>query len=237
MGQERSKIRVTGFEAEYYDLLMNVITLFTYPSFIKKAIKEMGIVEGEKIVDFGAGTGRNANLMRKYTGEDGLIVGVEIGEEMKKQFLKKASKYDNIFLFEHSIDEDMEPNHLLMGQPLPERFKQVREKILFDRVFISFVLHGFEHHQRILIIQNAYHILKEGGEFDILDWNERDVDSSSWFTKLIFNRLECELAKDFVHRNWSEILDSYGFKIIGEKLFYKGLIRLLRARKIGYQDE
>ncbi len=237
MTQAKSKIRVTGFEAKYYDLLMNIMTFFTYPSFIKNAIKSMGIMEGEKIVDFGAGTGRNAILMRKYIGEKGLIVGTEIGKEMKEQFIKKSSKYDNLFLFEHSIDESMETNHLLMGQPLPERFKHLRDSISFDRVFISFVLHGFEHHQRILIIQNAYHILKEGGEFDILDWNEKDVDNSSWFVKFIFNKMECALAKDFVQRNWTEILDSYGFKVIGENTFYRGMIRLLRARKITHMDD
>jgi len=230
--QAKSKIEVKGFEARYYDHLMNLITFFTYPKFIRDAIRYMNISKGEKIADFGAGTGRNAMLMRKYVGEDGFIIGVDIGEEMKEQFLKRASKYDNVFLFEQSIDEIMEARHFLVGQSLPERFKKYREGFLFDRVFISFVLHGFEQHQRILIIQNAYHILRDGGELDILDWNERDVDSSSWFTRLIFNKLECALAKDFVERNWSDILDSYGFKIIGEKLFYRGLVRLLRARKV-----
>lgn len=42
----------------------------------------------------------------------------------------------------------------------------------FDKVFISFILHGFENAQKVDIIGNAYRALKPGGVFYILDYEE-----------------------------------------------------------------
>ena len=45
--QEDSKVEVTGFEAKYYDTLMNLITFGRYPKFIRKAIADIGLKPGE----------------------------------------------------------------------------------------------------------------------------------------------------------------------------------------------
>ena len=66
-----SKVEVTGLEARYYDLLMNIITGGTYPFFIRNAIREMHIQQGDNILVFGAGTGRNMDLMDKYLSGKG----------------------------------------------------------------------------------------------------------------------------------------------------------------------
>jgi ubiquinone/menaquinone biosynthesis C-methylase UbiE len=58
-----SKVEIQGFTAKFYDNLVNFVTLGGYSIFIKKAIKSMNINPNDKIIDFGAGTGRNALLM------------------------------------------------------------------------------------------------------------------------------------------------------------------------------
>ncbi len=210
--QDQSKVEVTGFEAKYYDMLMNIITLGTYPFFIRNAIKSIGLKKGEKVLDFGAGTGRNDCLMLKYIGKEGKITGIEIGEEMSEKF-KKNCKYPNVTLLNKRIDEPLGID---------------RE---YDTVFISFVLHGFIQEKRDVIIDNAYKALKEGGKFAILDYNEFDPDKAFFIARYAIKNIECPLAEDFIKRNWKQILSEKGFKSFNEAFFYKKYVRLLIAYK------
>ncbi|WP_457608237.1 class I SAM-dependent methyltransferase [Nitratifractor sp.] len=212
--QEDSKVEVTGLEAKYYDTLMNIITLGWYPSFIQKVIDDLGLREGERILDFGAGTGRNALLMREKVGSSGEIVGLEIGEEMKGQFLSKTAAYDNICLEDRRIDE-----------PLPYEGE-------FDRVFISFVLHGFVQEKRDAIIANASRALKPGGTFCILDYANFDVDAAPWWVRFAIRKVECPLAGDFIRRDTREMLAAHGFGDFSEDRYMKGYLRLLQAKKL-----
>ena len=212
--QEDSKVEVTGFEAKYYDTLMNLITLGWYPTFIREVIAGMELKPGERVLDFGAGTGRNALLMREYIGEEGEVRALEIGEEMKAAFLKKTAAHDNLILEDRRIDE-----------PLPYENE-------FDHVFISFVLHGFVQEKRDAIIANAYRALKPGGSFDILDYNNFDVDRAPGWIRFAIRKVECPLAEDFIRRDTREMLEKHGFGEFSQKEFLKGHLRLLRARKI-----
>ncbi len=211
--QEMSKVEVKGFEARYYDRLMDLITLGYYPFFIRKAIKDLGLREGEKVLDMGAGTGRNALLMRPFVGQSGKIVGLEIGKEMQEQFGQKAAKYPNIELMDLRIDE-----------PLP--FEEA-----FDLVFISFVLHGFIQPKRDLIIQNAYKALKPGGRFAILDYANFDVDKAIWPVRFAIRKVECPLAEDFIQRDTKQMLSTHGFTDFEEHFYFGGYVRLLLAKK------
>ncbi|MCD6382606.1 MAG: class I SAM-dependent methyltransferase, partial [Candidatus Hydrothermae bacterium] len=84
MDRSDSHIEIRGFTARHYDLLMDILTLGLYRKFIKSAIKAMEIKRGDRILDLGAGTGRNACIMREYVGDAGEIIALEIGEEMIK---------------------------------------------------------------------------------------------------------------------------------------------------------
>ncbi len=211
--QENSKVEVRGFEAKYYDRLMDIITFGWYPKFIKRAIGDIGLSKGAKVADFGAGTGRNALLMYPYIGNSGEIVGFEIGKEMQEQFEQNTKGYKNIMLVKKSILE-----------PLKEEEK-------FDFVFISFVLHGFTKENQEHIIQNAYNILKKGGEFVVLDYNEFDVDNAPFIYRFGIRFIECPLAEEFIKCNLQEKLRVYGFSDFEEKSYLKGHIRLLKAKK------
>ena len=213
MTQEESKVEVKGFEAKYYDTLMNLITFGWYPSFIEQVVADMRLEKGDKIIDFGAGTGRNALLMREFTGESGHITGVEIGKEMKEQFLSKTASYPNITLLEQSIEEPFE------------------EKEKYDVVFISFVLHGFIQPKRNRIIDNAYSLLKEGGIFAILDYNEFDVSNAPFYIRFPVRKIECPLAEDFINRDLKAMLEKKGFSEFLEYKYFKGYLRLMIARK------
>ena len=212
--QDMSKVEVKGFEAKFYDRLMDIITLGYYPFFIRRVIKDLGLKDGDKILDFGAGTGRNALLMRKYIGDSGEIIGLEIGKEMKEQFLKNTKKFKNIKLLDKRIDEKLD-------------FEKE-----FDVVFISFVLHGFIQQKREIIIKNAYKALKKGGTFAILDYNNFDVDKANFIVRFAIRKVECPLAEDFIKRDTKTVLKNFGFEGFEEHLYFKKYVRLLKAKKI-----
>ena len=209
--QALSKVEVTGFEARHYDTLMNVLTAGTYPWFIRRVVRAMRIRPHDAILIFGAGTGRNACLMARYLAADGRIVGLEIGREMRAQATQRCRRHDNVKFIDRRIE-----------QPLPYAGE-------FDKVFMSFVMHGFIQEDRERIIANAVRALRPGGEFMILDYAEREPEKSSWPVRLVF-RAECPLATDFVHRDWQAILGSHGFTQFTSHFYYFGTVRLLIAR-------
>ncbi len=209
-----SKVEVTGFEARNYDLLMNVITGGTYPFFIRRAVRDMHIQPDDDILIFGSGTGRNAGLMLRYLSADGTILGLDIGDEMLAQAQRRYRHLTNVTFEKQRVDE-----------PLPYEAE-------FDKIFISFVLHGFVQEDRLRIIANAHRALRPGGEFIILDYAHFDPAQSPWLVRTAF-RMECPLATDFALRDWEMILREHGFDQFHTHHYYLGYVRLLAARKAG----
>ena len=209
-----SKVEVTGLEARYYDLLMNIITGGTYPFFIRNTIREMQIQPGDNILVFGAGTGRNMDLMDKYLSGKGRIIGLDVGPEMLEQAQRRFADHPYITIEKQRIEE-----------PLPYQGE-------FDKVFISFVLHGFIQEDRLKIIANAQSALRPGGEFIILDYNEFDLRQSPWPVRFVF-KMECPLATDFIGRDLQAVLRGQGFDEFRVHPHYLGYVRLLSARKAG----
>ncbi len=209
-----SKVEVTGLEARYYDLLMNTITGGTYPFFIRNAIREMQIQQGDNILVLGAGTGRNMDLMDKYLSGKGRIIGLDVGPEMLEQAQRRFADHPYITIEKQRIEE-----------PLPYEGE-------FDKVFISFVLHGFIQEDRLKIIANAQSALRPGGEFIILDYNEFDLKQSPWPVRFTF-KMECPLATDFIGRDLQAVLRGQGFDEFRVCSHYLGYVRLLAARKAG----
>jgi len=208
-----SKVELTPKIAKNYDKIMNIGSFGLYARFIHKAIKSIDISPDDKILDFGAGTGRNALLMNKYLSDKGEILGLEISEKMISQFEKNTKDIPNLKIAKMSIDE-----------PLPFENK-------FDKVFISFVLHGFPQEVREQIIRNAFNSLKEGGQFIILDFNEFILKNTPFYFRIPFKTIECKYAFDFVEKDWKNILHNYGFNGFEEIHFFHKYVRLLKAKK------
>ena len=208
-----SKVELQGFIAKFYDQLLNILTFGGYNWFIRKAIRSMDTHVNEKILDFGAGTGRNALLMNKHLSEKGEVLGLEISDLMITQFQKKTKKHQNINVINQRIDKPFE----------------LKKK--YDKVFISFVFHGFPFEIQKNIIQNAFNALKENGEFVILDFNEFVMDETPFYFRIPFKIIECKYAFEYVERDWKKILSEFGFNNFQEKLFIGKYIRVLKAKK------
>ena len=208
-----SKVEIQGFTAKYYDTIMDILSFGFYGKFIGNAISKLEISDEDYILDLGCGTGRNACLMRNYLSEKGFILGLDVSEEMGKKFNKKTRDFENIVFKNQRID---------LPFSLEDRF---------DKVFISFVLHGFPHEVRKTIINNAYENLKTGGIFWILDFNEFALMDMPFYYRIPFVTIECPYAFDFIERDWKKILKKSGFDNFIETLYLKSYVRLLAASK------
>jgi len=209
-----SKVEIQGFTAKHYDTIMNIVSFGFYAKFIGNALSKFEIKDEDYILDLGCGTGRNACLMRNYLNEKGFILGLDVSEGMGKQFIEKCKNFKNVSFRNQRID-------------LPFSLEDK-----FDKVFISFVLHGFPHEVRETIINNAYENLKIGGTFWILDFNEFALIDMPFYYRILFVTIECPYAFDFIERDWKKILKKSGFNNFIERLYIKSYVRLLAATKI-----
>lgn len=208
-----SKVEIHGFTARYYDTLLNLATLGRYSPFIKRSIESMKIQPEDRFLDLGAGTGRNACLIVNYLSENGNFIGVDISREMISQFKRKCSDYPNVSIVRSRIDKSL---------PFRENF---------DKVFISFVLHGFPQNVRESIVRNVFKMLKGNGSFFILDYNEFSFKEMPFYLKILFKSIECPYAFDFIERDWKQILTDFGFTGFEQVLFFKNYVRLLKVKK------
>ena len=93
-----SKVEVKGWQARYYDLMMDLGSLGRYGALLRDVITKMEIRPRDQILDLGCGTGRNCRLMAERLSGEGRIVGVEIGEEMIRRFEKNCAGMDRVTL-------------------------------------------------------------------------------------------------------------------------------------------
>jgi len=208
-----SKVEIGGFSARHYDILLDIFTLQGYSFMIQKVMQLLDIKQSDKILDLGAGTGKNACIMNKYLSKKGELIGLDISKEMVGQFKRNCSNFPNIKILNKRIDRDFGFNDY------------------FDKVFVAFVLHGFPQEMRKKIINNVFKALENDGEFIILDYNEFILEELPFYFRIPFKKIECKYAFDFIKQNWKEILKSIGFKEFTEYYFYKDYIRLLKAQK------
>jgi ubiquinone/menaquinone biosynthesis C-methylase UbiE len=209
----RSKVEIGPAGARYYDLFLNMLSLGQYSHFIKAVVDKMGINPGQSILDLGSGTGKNDCFMAEKVGSQGRIMGLDISNEMLVRAWKRCRGYPNVIFEKQRIE---------LSPPYREEF---------DKVFISFVLHGFEDDQKVGIISNAYRALKVGGSFYILDYAEFDIDRMWFPLRWAFARWECQLAVEFLKFDIKGMLRAQGFTDFKEELFLRRHLRLLSAVK------
>jgi ubiquinone/menaquinone biosynthesis C-methylase UbiE len=218
---QRSHIEVEGWGARHYDLMMDLIGMGRYQSFIEEAIGRMEIRSGDAILDLGSGTGRNICVMMKVLGSTGRVVGVDISQEMLQQARQQCRAYPQVSFLEHRIEEPL---------PFCEEF---------DKASISFTLHGFEDEDKERVIANAHRALRPGGTVWILDYNEFDLNRQ-WFPfRWAFRRFECKLASEFLSLDLKGMLAGQGFGGFVSYPFLWGYVRMLGAEKArrGLRDE
>ena len=208
-----SGVELKPFTAKHYDKIMNAVSFGLYRRFIVKAVKDMDIKPGDSILDLGCGTGRNAALIANYLSEDGRITGIDISEIMERQFRKNFSDDKRVKFINQRTDIPFD-----LGQQ-------------FDKVLISFVIHGFPHEVRKTVIGNVFKHLKPGGTFLMLDFSEFDMKKMPFHHRFLFKSIECKYAFDFIEKDWKNILGENNFIDFTESFYFRNYVRLLKAVK------
>ena len=208
----RPDIETSGVKALFYDQLLMLGTFGLYPKTIRLVIEAMEIRATDRILDLGAGTGKNELLMSRYLN-GGSITALEIGREMRRQLRRRCGSIENIHLENRRIEN-----------PLPYNGQ-------FDKVLLSFVLHGFEERRRRDILLNGYRALVPGGRLFVFDWNEFDLDCRGPVIRFFINHIECGPTRGFIRTNLRKLLLDCGFTDVEFTRYTRGLLRLASVKK------
>jgi len=206
-----SGVELSPFISRHYDRILAIGSLGRYHRSVRRAIQAMNIKPEDQILDLGCGTGSNAEFMSGYLGSGGGVLGMDISGEMRTQFLKRFRNDIRFRFQDHRIDQPFDL------------------EMTFDKVFIAFVIHGFPHEVRQVVIENAKKHLKPGGSFFILDWSEFDLAAMPPLHRFVFNTFECKYAFDFIERDWKSILAGHGFGDFREHFYLRRYMRLLEG--------
>ncbi len=209
----KPQVEITGLEARFYDLLLNLISFRRYEVFIRRVIADLNLNENEIVMDLGAGTGKNDKLMFDYLGPESRIYALEIGEEMRRQLAELQKN---------------EPRLVIINQRIEKAFRLPEQASL---AFISFVIHGLKQENRLMVVQNVADNLRPGGRFCILDYNHFSVDNAAWYIRFGIRRMECKPTEDFIDRDWPALLEEKGFTDVSTKTYFGGIVRLLCSVK------
>jgi SAM-dependent methyltransferase len=101
----------------------------------------------------------------------------------------------------------------------------------FDKVLLSFVLHGFEERRRRDILLNGYRALVPGGRLFVFDWNEFDLDCRGPVIRFFINHIECGPTRGFIRTNLRKLLLDCGFTDVEFTRYTRGLLRLASVKK------
>lgn len=156
---------------------------------IKKLIFESGVQAGDRIADFGAGSGFIASELAKAAGEKGELVAIDILEEPLEVLQAKARNLGllNIRTIKSNLEKEngstLEPNSMNM-------------------VMAANLLFQVENPE--LIVIEAKRILKAGGKIVVVEWQpEKMISQQGHFLhppeeiKKLFEKHAFSFVKEF----------------------------------------
>ncbi len=215
MGNPKVSVVITGFEARFYDEILDLVTLFQYGRFIRRILlEETEVRRGYNIAELGVGNGRNARILAPVV-DPGIVVGFDISEDMLKRAREKTRGYGNIRIEKRDIRDDMGDY---------EDF--------FHAALMVLAFHGFTPEHRGVIFDNVRRILKPGGKFYIFDYNQMDYSRAPFYFKLLIDKFECPLAEEFLSYDLPGEARKHGFAMTKKRTYVKDLFQYAEFTKV-----
>ncbi|MFX1593614.1 MAG: corrinoid protein-associated methyltransferase CpaM [Promethearchaeota archaeon] len=207
-------------KAERYDKGINTLTLGKYPK-IKQYIADNYLNEGENLLDIGMGTGTFAIL----AANKGLnVTGIDYSEKMlivARRNIKEKNLSEQINIKRMPIIN------------LDEEFKNNS----FDKVTAMLMFSELYEKEQDFTLEQIYRILKETGEFILVD----EVKPKILWKKILYfiirgplailTFLKSQLTTKALN-NFEERLKKHRFEIINEKNYLLDTLKLFRIKKI-----
>ena len=129
-------------------------TMFSDP---EKNLAQLGLAEGMKVADLGAGTGYYAIVAGRKVGTSGRVYAVEVQKDLLDRLKSNAEneKVHNIEVVWGAID-------VIGGTKLREN--------MIDRVVLANTLFQIDQNDRDGLVLETKRILKSGGKVMVIDW-------------------------------------------------------------------
>jgi SAM-dependent methyltransferase len=138
-----------------YNRIAAFIPFFEYAFFMpsglrKRAVDQLKLRQGDRVLEVGCGTGRNFPFLRDPVGPEGRIYGVDLSEGMLRRARKlcRRRQWTNVVLIEADAANFV-------------------SRELFDGVLFSFSYNVMPHHRSVL--RQVWKQLRPGGRLVIVD--------------------------------------------------------------------
>lgn len=213
-------MRALEHKAEKYDKGINFLTLGRLPK-IKKHISDNLVHNNEAVLDIGMGTGTFAILCAE---KGAIVTGIDNSEKM----LEVAK--ENIKL--KGLTESIQ----IIKMPVIELDQQFSEKF-FDKVIAILSFSEFYQAEQDFCLKQIYRILKDTGEFILVD----EVKPKKIWKKIVYFFIRVPLviitySKSQLTtkslKSLEERLESHKFSLIEERNYLLDSLKLFRLRKI-----
>ncbi|KAH7925884.1 S-adenosyl-L-methionine-dependent methyltransferase [Leucogyrophana mollusca] len=143
-----SNERATPTSVDYSASQYNQTASFVYsPQFAAPVLSALNARAGERIVDFGCGSGELTLQIQEAVGGSGLVVGVDYNEDMIAKARENGVR--TAFVFD------------LQSLEIPSAWLQEKS---FDAIFSNAALHWCKRDPRA-VLKSAQRLLKSGGRF------------------------------------------------------------------------
>lgn len=202
--QDKSRVRsVYDSRAHRYNQIVRLLALGRDAEFRLAAIKELDLKQGDKVLDFGCGTGLNFPYISSCVGRETTIFGCDYSLAMLKQCI-----YPNAALCQ-----------------MDNEFSCFKGSTYFDKIISTYTLTTLNNLDQT--VQDLHSLLKDTGVFVVSD----DVLPPGWFlgpgttikSALTRKRGNLEVLLDTTKRY---------FRPTRIKYVYSGLIYICKFRKI-----
>lgn len=206
--------------AEKYNKGIKILTLGRLPK-IQKYIADNLVNRNEKLLDIGMGTGNFAILCAK-NGID--VIGIDYSEKML-EIARKTIESEGLTEFIK-----------IFKMPIVELDKKFPDKT-FDKITASLTFSEFYYDEQEFCLDQVYRILKDDGEFILVD----EVRPKKIWKKIVYFMIRIPLliityiishltTKSL--KNIESRLKRHKFLVVEEKHFLLDTLLLLRLKKL-----
>jgi len=150
----------------YYDTFSSVYDIFSPKAYYHKArnhaVKELGLKQGQIVLNVPCGTGQNFEYFQEYLQSTGLILGVDLSPGMLEKAKAKIQKHNwgNIQLIQQDVRG--------LDQQWLEELPGQENTIVIDAILCDLGLSGFPQWQQV--IDHLLSLLRSEGKIVIMDW-------------------------------------------------------------------
>lgn len=171
----------------------------------KEMVKEIN-PSNKTILDVATGTGSLA-IALSATAKS--VIGIDLSVQMLDVAKKKYTNKKLSFVQMDACKMDFQDNE-------------------FDIVTISLGLHDMPLAIRTLVLKEVQRILKKEGKLYILEYDIQPKKIGGWFTANLINTFESKYYREFINADFTEYLNSLGFKIERKTNYLFGHLQLLK---------